>query len=863
MLTPTIKVKGAFEHNLKGLNLEIERGQMTVVTGVSGSGKSSLAFDTILAEAQRRFFYTLSNYSRQFLDLGSRPAVESVSGLSPAIALAQNETMPSRRSTVGSLSDVSELLGVSFARFSEKVCPEHGQPTNSASVDEIASRILADFDGLTIVICVPLATEKKGNFATKLRKFASSGFARAYIDGEVRELTPVPDLVKEEKHTIKVFIDAVKVAERNRNRLIRSIAKTMELGGGFGEYFQAASAKTLNFAKGGGFSERGGCGLCGHTWPALDSRFFSPNSLGKCKSCNGYGAVDHFEDDEYSYEFEYEDVGQLGTLDQESLRCPQCRGSGLDPRLSAITIAGRSALDCQQMSVSELRREVEAWRQLSSLAGNPAFLRVAEQIGGNLRRIEDLGLGYLQIMRRIRSLSGGESQRLKLAGILGESLRGVLYVLDEPSQGLHPVEIDRLCQMLAKIRDKGNTVLIVDHDETLMRHADWIVDLGPGGGARGGHLLAKFEPKKAAAFAKQSLTAKHLAKTYDNRPVGGALGALPKGRITVHQPRLHNLQMDRAEFVSGALNIVSGVSGAGKSSLVLAVLYENVDSVLQGKKSGQGEVAFRFCKKVTGLSDLKNVRLITRKPIAKSSVSLPATYLDVFTGLRDLYGRLPESQVAGLTAASFSLAREGGRCESCKGRGEVSLQMRFLADARVRCHVCNGQRYRPHLLEIKYNGLNLSEVLELTIDEAVSHFKTFKIIQRRLAPALKLGLGYLKLGQPSSSLSGGESQRLKLVPFLAKQHSAGDLIILDEPTTGLHFEDVQKLLVSLRELVEAGSTVVLIEHNIDVAAAADWILDIGPGSAADGGQLLYAGPPAGLANMKTPTGRFLGDVGAR
>jgi excinuclease ABC subunit A len=855
---PSINIKGAFEHNLKGVNVQIERGQITVVTGVSGSGKSSLAFDTVLAEAQRRFFYTLSNYSRQFLDVGNRPNVKFISGLSPAISLAQNETLPSRRATVGTITDIAELLGVALARFGDKRCPDHlDQSTSALSVNDIADNIAADFDGKTIALCAPIAEKKKGNFATLLEKFGTRGFSKAFIDGKMINLSTIPKLSRDEKHTIKVIVDVVKVTEKNRARLVRSIETTFEEGDGFGEYFAMTADDQLDLKKSGSFSRQGGCRLCGFSWPRLDARYFSSNSLGQCTECNGLGEyIEVIQSGDWEYEVEQ------GKLDSAALVCPKCKGSGLDQKLRAIILNGKTAPELHETPVGQLAEFFEGLLDDPRTSSNPAFKRVTDQIRDNLKRIVEVGLDYLELRRRVRSLSGGELQRLKLAGILGESLRGVLYILDEPSQGLHPVEINRLITSLQRLKQFGNTIIIVDHDEIVMKHADWIIDLGPGGGADGGRLLAKFKPSQAGNFVNQSVTAKHLVATMD-ASVLPATKTADHGNITMHDLTLHNLKIKRVDFIRGQMNAVTGVSGAGKSSMVLSTLFENVQEYVTVNKGNKGKkpksIKYRFCSDIEGLDGISRVELIDRKPVAKSSVSMPATYLDVFTDLREFYGQLPEAQVLGLSAASFSVAREGGRCEECKGKGEINLQMRFLADARVKCHVCDGKRYRPHLLNIKFNGLSLSEVLELTISETIEHFKTFKLVQKKLAPAIDLGLGYLKLGQSSASLSGGEAQRLKLVPYLVKQYGADSLVILDEPTTGLHFQDVDRLLKQLRRLVDLGTTIVLVEHNVDIILASDWLIDIGPGAALQGGKIVYQGLPRGIVKSSAAIAPFVAE----
>jgi excinuclease ABC subunit A len=837
-----IDVKGASAHNLKNVDVTIERGKMTVVTGVSGSGKSSLAFDTILAEAQRRFFHTLSHYSRQFLDLQGRPPVRSISGLSPAISLAQNETMPSRRATVGTLTDVTELLGVVLARFGEQRCPVHDLPTSAQSAEAIAARIAARADGDTVAVLAPIAKDKKGTFKAALTAFAERGYLRAEVDGQLVMLASAPALAREERHTIKLIVDYVKVKDATKARLLRAVETALKEAEGFVEWRSTNDQGALDDdAQGGQFSAKGGCPTCGYSWPKLDARYFSSNSLGKCVTCDGYGvtggaAADSAEADEAN------EASNDAFVSLDA--CSVCDGTGLAAKLAGIRLAGKTPQQLHTLPVAEL---APLFVELLSgeLGANAAALRVLEEMSGSLRRIVEIGLGYLSISRRIRSLSGGEAQRLKLAGILGDNLRGVLYVLDEPSQGLATAEIERLASALHRLRDAGNTVIVVDHDETLMRRADWIVDLGPGGGARGGKIMAHFKPADAAHFTKQSLTARHLAAPAA-APRAPAATSVSAGEISVSGARLHNLSIPNVTWPLGALSVVTGVSGAGKTSLVLGTLYAGLAKHVTGgraPKVPKAQLPGPAGATIQGHGALTNLSVVDRKPIAKSGVSLPASYLGVLTELRDLYASLPDAQVMGLTARSFSLSVEGGRCPECKGRGELSLTMRFLADARVRCPVCQGQRFRPQILQVKWQGLSMAEVLELTLEEALELFQHHRRIASRLAPAAALGLGYLKLGQPSASLSGGEAQRLKLVPHLAKAHGAGSLIILDEPTTGLHFQDIDKLIAVLRRLTESGATVITIEHHPDVIAAADWLVELGPGSAQAGGKLVYAGPP--------------------
>lgn len=872
-----IEVKGALEHNLKNVDVSIERGSFTVITGVSGSGKSSLAFDTILAEAQRRFFYTLSHYSRQFLDLSARPAVRSLSGLSPAISLAQNETMPSRRATVGTLTDVGELLAVLLARFGEQRCPEHDLPTSALSPQEIAEHLGEKFAGKTVALVAPVVEAKKGVFKTQLTAFAERGFLKAIIDGDLVALAPSLALAKEEKHTIKLVVDLLKVKEPSRvgaslaseTRLVRSIETALGEGRGFGEALLVNASGFVEPKGGFAFSTKGGCPTCGFSWPKLDSRHFSANSLGKCVTCQGLGYDASFLGEEAANDEDLIQVERAGLSDA----CPACQGTGLAAELRGIRLFGHNPHELYSAPVKSLRVLLEQ-ATAETLGTNSAFRRVAEEALAKLHRIEEIGLGYLALSRRVRSLSGGEGQRLKLAGILAENLRGVLYVLDEPSQGLHPEELDLLLQALKRLKAGGNTLIVVDHDEMLMRAADWIIDLGPGGGARGGRIMAKFRPGDAANFINQSVTARYLSGANTLEVSSENSAARNAAAIEIKGATLHNLRIDSVRFPLGALTVVTGVSGAGKSSLVLQTLYPNASAAtasastrksIRGDKvrGGPGEPASlskthgspgvgakskvtykpRHCESVTGADLLTQVLLVDRRPVAKSSVSMPATYLDVFGVLRDIYAAQPDAQLMGLTARSFSLSADAGRCQECKGRGELALSMRFLADARVRCPVCKGQRYQSTVLGVKYLGLSINDALELTLDEAVEHFRHHKKIVQKLLPAVELGLGYLKLGQPSASLSGGEAQRLKLVPPLSRRQNEGVLLILDEPTTGLHSADVARLLPVLKRLVRDGATIVMIEHSPDAIKSADWEVALGPGAAAEGGRLLSQGPP--------------------
>lgn len=842
-----IRVSGASEHNLKNIDIVVPRGKITVVTGVSGSGKSSLAFDTILAECHRRFFYTLSNYSRQFLDLGTRPRVRKISGLSPAIALEQNETKPSRRASVGTLTDISELFGVVFANFSDKYCPTHRLKTTVMSRSEVVRHILMQFEGQVLAITSPIAENKKGIFKKEFTLAFESGFTKAFVDGKILDIETPPKLEKEVKHTIKVVIDYVKVSEAKLQRLEQAIERAQEISDGYAEYYVSDKLGNIQLEKGGSASRKDGCPSCGFSWPKLDSRYFSANSVGRCSHCFGFG----LEPDLY----DFEDESQLATVDAgQSDHCKVCSGTGLNPKYDAITFHQETMRSLMQMSILDLHSFVKSAAHLGS-SENPAFLRVYEKIADGLQKIIDVGLGYLSLSRRVLTLSGGESQRLRLAGILSESLRGVLYVLDEPSQGLHPSELESLWLNIDRLRQLGNTILIVDHDEFMIRKSDWVIDLGPGGGALGGFLQAQFDPREAQRFSDSSLTAKHLDDLQTLRP---KTSRPAKGFISVEKAQYNNLKQIHVRFAKSALNVVTGVSGSGKSSLVFGCLVPNLESIFAAIKAREAAPDFVNCSSITGLESFQNLRVVDRSPVGKSSVSMPVTYLDLMTYLRGVYAKLPEAQLAGLDVKDFSLMSAGGRCEECKGRGEVVLSMRFLADARERCPVCSGKRYKESLLEIKYNGHSLSQVLDLTLAEVGELFAHHRHITRALKPAIDLGLGYLKLGQTSASLSGGEAQRLKLVPILSKEFGEKTILILDEPTRGLHFSDVAKLMDSLGRLVDLGTTIIMIEHNPEVIFKADWVVDLGPGAASAGGDVVYQGEVAGLKKSRNSrTGQYL------
>ncbi|MGE0174282.1 MAG: hypothetical protein AB7T49_15910 [Oligoflexales bacterium] len=830
-----IEVRGARENNLKNVSVKIPRNQISIVTGVSGSGKSSLAFDTILKEAQRRFFYTLSHYSRQFLDIGTKPEVIAISGLSPAIGLTQNETQPSPLASVATITDLGELLAVLFAKYGERYCPKHMEATGQFDLKKLVQNIAAAATDKTVAICAPLVEQKKGHYAEELTRYAERGFLRAIIDGQMVSLNPTPSLDKNQKHSISIVIDSVKVKEGAAERMERSITTALEEGKGFGEYYVVSSVKTgYGVEQLGRFSDKQGCPVCGFSWPNMDSRHFSKNSLGKCSTCKGVGFLKpDSEDDEDILFFE---------------TCGTCEGTGLSPQLRSIKFFDRSLLDFYNMPLVE----IQSFLGNLPNSQNAGQTVVVSELRHEIEQIVRVRLGYISPLRAISTLSRGEHQRLRLSGLLNKALRGILYVMDEPSQGLHPQEVEQLWEALENLKGLGNTVILVDHDEHLIRKADNIIDMGPGGGRQGGTITACFKPAQAHTFKTLSETARHLAA----EPISIERGKeKPSGKVlTIKSAHIHNLRIPKAEFCLGAINVVSGVSGAGKTNLVIRTLYRS----LMARKAATRTKKVYGCGGLEGADQIENCYLVDRRHIAKSSVSMPATYLDVFTEIRNLFAQLPEAQVAGIDAKDFSLWGGNGRCEECNGKGEIQVNMRFLAEAKVHCSVCQGKRYKPHILSIKYNGYSIGDVLGLTLSEVADLFRNFSKIAKRLNPALEIGLDYLRLGQSTKSLSGGEAQRLKLASFFFKRLGVGDILFLDEPTSGLHFNDVKKLIAILKRLSAEGATIVVIEHNVDIIKNCDWLLEIGPGSAAEGGRLIFQGLPADiLKQADSPSAAFL------
>jgi excinuclease ABC subunit A len=798
-----IEIIGAWEHNLKQVSVKIPKGTITVVTGVSGSGKSSLVFDTILREAQRRFFYTLSHYTRQFLDLGTKPKVKKILGLSPALGLAQNETNPSPRATVGTQTDLGELFGVLFARFGHRRCPKHGVPTESSFKNQTwFDELLKSHSNLHFFIGIPIAKEKKGHFRPIFAQYLKKGYLRGLVDGNIIHLSLPPDLDKNKKHTVLILVDTVKINLKSKDRILKSLKIAMKEGEGYGECFVAGENKEL--IKNITFSEKNGCPICGFSWPKLDPRYFSPNTLGGCKPCSG-----------------------LGYMAEDP--CTACAGTGLGEDYLGIRFQEKSIRDIYSLSINQLGGFLE------DKGLNPALTQTIESIQLQIESLKNLNLGFLSLSRRLWTLSPGELQRLKLSHILSTSLRGLIYVLDEPSQGLHPSQIDHLWSVLKAIQATGSTLLIVDHDLSLMAGADLILDLGPAGGEKGGEILGLYPPKDWKKFTHRSPTARALGAITDftfKPPVQN------RSTLILKNAFLRNVQIPQVTFLKGALNAVTGVSGAGKSTLIFEILLKSKERLMAEEFS---------------------MEVINRKKVGKSHGSIIATYLDVFSEIRRLYGEVLEAQLLGLDASSFSLLNpKGARCQACEGRGFQILSMKFLSDAHIPCEICKQSRYDKKERDIRYKGLCLSQVLDLSVTQAIGHFSFYKKIKNRLIPAEKLGIGYLKLGQSLGSLSGGESQRLKLACALSNPSKKHRVYLMDEPTSGLHTEDIEKLLDQLELLTHLGATVIAIEHEPSLIFRSDWLVDLGPGAGPQGGQLIYEGPPSGILKVKKSlTGQYL------
>ncbi|MBW8005738.1 MAG: excinuclease ABC subunit A, partial [candidate division NC10 bacterium] len=854
MTTDAIIIRGAREHNLKSINLEIPRGKLVVITGVSGSGKSSLAFDTIYAEGQRRYVESLSTYARQFLEQMDKPDVDLIEGLSPAISIEQKTTSKNPRSTVATVTEIYDYLRLLFARVGKPTCYKCGKPIASQTVQQIVDQILTFPDETRIQILGPLIRGRKGEYRHVFGQMRREGFARVRVDGRLRELEEEITLDKNKKHTIEVVVDRLVIRPDIRRRLTDSLETTLRLGEGI---------VTVNVLgdkeKDHTFSERLACIDCGVSYPEVSPRIFSFNNPhGACPSCGGLGtALDtrfgRGRDEDFpgaslhSLDRRYKATESSRVREQietyvdrlSTLRpCPACQGSRLRPESLAIKVTGLDIAEVTRFSVKEALRFFSELR-LSEKDHEIAH-RILKEIRERLGFLVNVGLDYLTLDRTAATLAGGEGQRIRLATQIGSSLVGVLYILDEPSIGLHQRDHIRLLNTLKRLRDLGNTVIVVEHDEETIRNADFVVDLGPGAGVSGGRVVMCGTPREIIA-CKASLTGRYLARELEipvprvRRPPSGLY-------LTVTGAREHNLKGIEVEIPLGLFTCVTGVSGSGKSTLVTDILKRALSRYLYGSREQPGAH-----DKILGIEHIDKVIDVDQSPIGRTPRSNPATYTGVFSLIRDLYALTPEARVRGYRPGRFSFNVKGGRCEACEGGGIIRIEMHFLPDIYVTCDVCRGGRYNRETLEIQFKGKSIAHVLDMTVEEALHFFGNVPRIKDKLQTLYDVGLGYIKLGQAATTLSGGEAQRVKLSKELSRRGTGRTLYMLDEPTTGLHFHDIRQLLLVLHRLADAGNTVLVIEHNLEVIKTADWIIDLGPEGGDQGGSVVASGTPEEVA----------------
>ena len=936
MNSNTIIVRGAREHNLKNLDVDIPRDALTVITGLSGSGKSSLAFDTLYAEGQRRYVESLSAYARQFLEQMDKPDVDLIEGLSPAISIEQKTTSKNPRSTVGTVTEIHDYLRLLFARVGEPHCHQCGRPIKAQTVVEIVDRLLALPAGTKMILLAPVIGARKGEHAKLFDKLRKSGFARVRVGGEIRDLGEEITLDKKKKHNIEVVIDRLVMKENLTKRLTDSVELALRTSEGT----MVVELPDQKHQEELFFSERFACDYCGLSFPELTPQLFSFNGpQGACPSCDGLGAnvffdpelvipnpelslregavapwsksasgyyhsqlqavAEHYKVDFYQpfeklpekirniilygsgreqidFYFEKDDrkhfykrafEGVMANLerrfretDSQSIRdeleqymshrpCPDCDGGRLRPEALAVKVAGHTIRQVSDLPVEG------ALAFFNSLELTPKEAEIGERIIKEIKErlnfLNDVGLGYLTLSRASATLSGGESQRIRLATQIGSRLVGVMYILDEPSIGLHQRDNEKLLATLKKMRDLGNTVLVVEHDSDTILAADHVLDLGPGAGVHGGELIFAGPPSQLLQDDK-SLTGLYLSgrRTIEVPP---KRKPFRQGSIVVKGARSHNLKDIEAAFPVGVFTCVTGVSGSGKSTLVLETLYKALAQKLYRTRQRGGEV-----DDISGLNLVDKVIDIDQSPIGRTPRSNPATYTGIFTPIRELFSRLPEARARGYAPGRFSFNVKGGRCESCQGDGIIKIEMHFLPDVYVRCEACQGLRYNRDTLEVKYRDSSIADVLDMTVSAAVKFFENVPAIREKLVTLEEVGLGYIRLGQPATTLSGGEAQRIKLSKELSRRATGRTVYILDEPTTGLHFEDIRKLLEVLKRLVDQGNTVIVIEHNLDVIKSADYVIDLGPEGGDGGGRIIATGTPEDVARTEgSHTGRFL------
>ena len=910
MAITRISVRGARQHNLKNIDVEIPRNTLTVITGLSGSGKSSLAFDTIYAEGQRRYVETLSAYARQFLDQMERPDVDSIDGLSPAISIEQKTTSRSPRSTVGTITEIYDYLRLLYSSIGVPHCPNCGKPITRQSAEQIVQHVMALTPDDRVMIMAPIVRGRKGEFKKEMEKLVQHGFSRARVDGELVNLEDDLSLDKRKNHTIEVVVDRLLVKPGIEHRLELSVGLAMKLGGGLVLVAVVNGDETL-------YSSRLACPDCGISVPQLEPRSFSFNSsYGACPECHGLGSRYDLDPGKVivdwskplldgglgpgsssqnlirslqlvvlAYGFDlttpfekFPDkiqnlllygepqrggktgfLGVLGHLKQNleastsdtyreylldfmsATECSVCHGKRLRPESLAVKVNGMSIADFTSLPIARAlgaARTIKLTGRELTIAG-----RIAHEITERLQFLHDVGLGYLSLGRSAATLSGGEGQRIRLATQIGSKLRGVLYVLDEPSIGLHHRDNGRLLAALENLRDLGNTVLVVEHDEETIRRADYVIDLGPGAGRHGGELVASGTPAEIMN-SPASLTGAYISGRQQ-------IAMLPQRRspngkaLTVLGARANNLKNLDVVFPLGVMTVVTGVSGSGKSTLVNDILYRALAKQLYRSREEPGTH-----KAITGAELIDKVIRIDQSPIGRTPRSNPATYTGIFAQVRDLYAMLPESRERGYKPGRFSFNVSGGRCEACQGGGQRRIEMNFLPDVYVQCELCGGRRYNHETLSVHYNGSSIADLLETPVSDVLQILENIPQVKQKLQTLVDVGLGYIHLGQSAVTLSGGEAQRIKLARELGKRQTGKTLYLLDEPTTGLHFDDVRKLLDVLHRLTDLGNTVIIIEHNLDVIRNADWILDLGPEGGEEGGRIVAQGTPEQVARVK-------------
>ncbi|TBX27971.1 excinuclease ABC subunit UvrA [Nioella sediminis] len=934
-----IEVRGAREHNLKNIDVDIPRDELVVITGLSGSGKSSLAFDTIYAEGQRRYVESLSAYARQFLDMMEKPDVDHISGLSPAISIEQKTTSKNPRSTVGTVTEIYDYLRLLFARVGTPYSPATGLPIEAQQVQDMVDRVMAMEEGTRGYLLAPIVRDRKGEYRKEMLELRKQGFQRVKVDGAFYELDEPPTLDKKFRHDIDVVVDRIVVREGLETRLADSLRTALDLADGIAILETAPrEGEPERFT----FSEKFACPVSGFTIPEIEPRLFSFNApFGACPSCDGLGVELFFDErlvvpdqtltledgalapwrkgkspyflqtieaiaKHYGFDpatpwkklpanvqqvflrgsgeeeipFRYDDGGRVyqvtrtfeGVIPnmerryretdsawireeferyQNNRPCGACGGYRLREEALAVKIAGLHVGQVVQMSIKEAAQWCATVPDSLTNQKNEIARAILKEIRERLGFLNNVGLEYLTLSRNAGTLSGGESQRIRLASQIGSGLTGVLYVLDEPSIGLHQRDNDRLLTTLKNLRDQGNTVIVVEHDEEAIREADYVFDIGPGAGVHGGRVVSKGTPAEIAADPA-SLTGQYLSGAREI----GIPAERRKGNgksVRVVKATGNNLQNVTVDFPLGKFVCVTGVSGGGKSTLTIETLFKTASMKLNGARQTPAP-----CETVKGLEHLDKVIDIDQRPIGRTPRSNPATYTGAFTPIRDWFAGLPEAQARGYKPGRFSFNVKGGRCEACQGDGVIKIEMHFLPDVYVTCETCKGARYNRETLEIKWKGKSIADVLDMTVEDARDTFKAVPAIRDRMEALSRVGLDYIKVGQQATTLSGGEAQRVKLSKELSKRSTGRTLYILDEPTTGLHFEDVKKLLEVLHELVDQGNTVVVIEHNLDVVKTADWIIDIGPEGGDGGGTVVAEGTPEQVAEVAAShTGRYL------